>query len=180
MELRHARGRIGDVAEHDRLRRTGLLAGGDDFIDARDLCPPDPLDTVGTFLHDSARAHGDVGIEVERLDFRYIPVEVEPVEAPYFVGTVVGAEARSDAAVVDHLVETVGAVDGRVHGTDVLAGRLFAVLAEHRLMHDAAVDVIAIEPEPVHLAALLDVDLADDRYVVLRLAGDDAGIATDA
>ena len=39
---------------------------------------------------------------------------VEPVEAPHLVRAVVRAEPRADAAVVDHLVEAVGAVHGRV------------------------------------------------------------------
>ena len=55
------------------------------------------------------------------------------VEAPHLVGTVVGAVARADAAVVDHLVEAVGAVDGGLDGTDLLARGRLAVHAGHRL-----------------------------------------------
>ena len=63
-------------------------------------------------------------------------VVVEPVEAADLVRAVVRAEPRADAAVVDHLVEPVGAVRRREHRAHVLAGRVLAVLAQHRLVHD--------------------------------------------
>ena len=46
---------------------------------------------------------------------------------------------------------------------------------------DSAVpDDVAVDAQPVHLAAGGDLLLADDRNVVLGLAGDDAGVAADA
>ena len=40
--------------------------------------------------------------------------------------------------------------------------------------------VIAIDPNPVHRPAMGDLQFADNRDVVLRLAGDDTGAATSA
>ena len=62
---------------------------------------------------------------------------VEPVEAAHLVRAVVGAVARADAAVVDLLVEALGAVHRGQHRADGLAGRVLAVLAHHRLVHAA-------------------------------------------
>ena len=39
---------------------------------------------------------------------------------------------------------------------------------------------VAVDPDPVHLAPLRDLDLADDRHVVLALAGGHARVAADA
>src|SRR5439155_19193036 len=86
---------------------------------------------------------------------------VEPVEVAHLVGAVVGAITRADAAVVDLPVEPVGRVIGGVHGTDRLAGRVAALLAQHRRHHRAdrpppplfATRVIALDPHPAHLPA---------------------------
>jgi len=40
--------------------------------------------------------------------------------------------------------------------------------------------VVAVDPDPVHLSSDQDLLRADDRYVVLGLAGDDTGTAADA
>ena len=40
--------------------------------------------------------------------------------------------------------------------------------------------IVAVDADPVHLAPAAHLVLADDRDVVLRLAGDDAGVAADA
>src|SRR5215204_4733679 len=66
LELRHAARFIVQVAEHDRLRRTGLLAGGLDLaiadaaalLFALDLRLVDPLHAVGALLHHAAAADG--------------------------------------------------------------------------------------------------------------------------
>ena len=55
------------------------------------------------------------------------------VEAAHLVGTVVGAEPRADAAVVDHDVQALLVVHRGADGTDDLARRLLAVLAQHGL-----------------------------------------------
>ena len=54
---------------------------------------------------------------------------VEEVEAADLVRAVVAAVAGADAAVVDHLVQALVAVDGGVHRADVLARRVLAVHA---------------------------------------------------
>ena len=51
---------------------------------------------------------------------------------------------------------------------------------ERRLDRAALADVVAVDAQPVHLALAQHVLLAHDRHVVLRLAGDHAGVAADA
>ena len=117
-----------------------------------------------------------------------MPVQV--VEAADLVRAVVRAVARADAAVVRHLVEALGPVRRGVDRADVLARRLFAVHARERLVDGERVfgggvqlrvlDPVAVDAEPVHLAAAPDFELADDRHVVLGHAGDDARVAARA
>ena len=63
---------------------------------------------------------------------------IEPVEAADLVRAVVGTVSRAHAAVVNLLVQSFLAVHGRQHRADVLAGRVVAVVAEHRLMQGRA------------------------------------------
>src|ERR1700710_2987958 len=101
-----------------------------------DLGLADALHAKRAFLHDAPLADRDIGIVDELLEGVLVMVEIEPVETPDLVGAIVRAEPRPDAAVVDHLVETVFAVHGRIDGADVFARRALAVLAEHRLNGD--------------------------------------------
>ncbi len=75
-------------------------------------------------------------------------------------------------------------VHGGVHRADDLAGRVLAMHARHRLERDIGLvgrsRIVAVDAQPVHLAAGEHLVLADDRHVVFRLAGDDAGLAADA
>ena len=125
---------------------------------ARISASPNALHAVRALLHHPARAHGDVGVVHHRHGWPSRLVIVEEVEAPDLVRAVVRAEPRADAAVVDHLVQPVVAVDRRVDRADVLAGRLLAVLAEHRLDEHPRVvggsDEVAVDPQPVHLRGL--------------------------
>ncbi len=117
---------------------------------------------------------------------------VEVVESTHLVRAVVGAVAGADAAVVDHCVEAVRGVHGRRDGTHLLARCVLALLTGHRLHRDGCrlIGVVSlgrlleaevpVDPEPVHLASAEDLVLADDRDVVLGLAGDHAGRATGA
>ena len=103
----------------------------------------------------------------------------------HLVGTVVRAVARPDAPVVDHHVEALAVVNGRGHGADLLARRILALHAWHRLEHDFRIarglaGEVPIDPQPMHLAVSRDLVLADNRHVVLALAGDHAGVAADA
>ena len=72
-----------------------------------------------------------------------------------------------------------------VNRADHLAGRVLAMHAGHRLEVAARGSsgspvVVAVDAQPMHLASARDLILARHRDVVLRLAGDDAGIAADA
>src|SRR4051812_40420764 len=73
---------------------------------------------------------------------------------------------------------------GGVNRTSHLAGRLFAMHAGHRLEEARWIvelaGEIAIDTQPLHLAAPPDLILADDRDIVFRIAGSDTGIAADA
>ena len=89
-----------------------------------------------------------------------------------------------DAAVVDHVVQALGAVRGGGDGADELARRVLAVHAGDRLVKRARVGrvplEVAVHADPVHGVAARDLVLSDDGDVVLRLAGHDAGVAAGA
>src|SRR5207245_11235393 len=100
------------VAEHDRVRRARLLAGGHHLAVAH--APPgllgvdpradDPLHAVGALLHHAAAPHRHLGA-VEELEAVDVPARVlEAVEAPDLVGTGVRGVAGADAAGADHRV----------------------------------------------------------------------------
>src|SRR6185437_776245 len=134
-------------------------------------------------LHHPAATHGHIRIPRPRRSWLLIGV-AKKVEPANLVGAVVRTEPRADAAVVDHQVQALGIMVCRHDGTDQLAGRLFAVHAKHRLEElvgivDAAI-VVEVYPEPRHLSFPGHLVLADGRYVVFRLTGDDTGIAADA
>src|ERR1700682_1974537 len=193
VQLAHARGGIVQVPEDDGVGGAGLLAGRQHLavadapllharLDARAL---DALHAVGALLHDAAGAHRDVGIEDHLLGVAVVGGIAEKIEPPHLVWAVVGAVARAHAAVVDHLVEALVAVDGGVDGADVLAGSALAVHAHKRLEDHAGVggivaDEIAVDAQPVHLAAAPDALLADDGNIVLRLARHHARAAAGA
>ena len=93
-------------------------------------------------------------------------------------------------------------MNGGAHGTDLLAGRVFALLArnwleesvgivERRLIFGGIasgfaagsrerVRIIAINANPVHFASPHHLFFAHYRDVVFRLASDDAGVAAVA
>ena len=117
----------------------------------------------------------------------------EEIEPPHLVRAVVRAIPRADAAVVDHVVEPLGAVHRRADGTDQFARSVLALHAGDGLEESAdcvrssrglfvgdRLFVVAIDADPVHFAAAHHLLFADDRDVVLRLAGDDARVAADA
>jgi hypothetical protein len=185
---------VGQVAEHDRLGRAGALAGRDDLAVADaaalvvgvDAGAGDALRAVGALLHHAAAAHGDVGV-VRQRQLGGVGRELgvlQVVEAAHLVGAVVGAVAGADAAVVDHHVQALAVVDRRGDRADRLARRLLAVLAGHRHVEEVGVvepaAVVGVDADPVHLAPDQHLVLADDRDVVLGLAGGDAGVAAGA
>src|SRR3954449_11030664 len=73
---------------------------------------------------------------------------------------------------------------GGVNRASHLARRLFAMHAGHRLEEALRIvklaGEIAIDTQPLHLAATRDLILADDSDIVFRIAGSDTGIAADA
>ena len=132
----HAAVRIVKIAEHDRLRRAGLLACGLDRPVGQRLPQTarfylvlfDPLHTERTLLHDAARADHDVRVEDEVLKPILVRV-VEPVEPPHFVRAVVAAVPGADAPVVRLLVQPFVTVRGGKHRADRFTRRVRAVLA---------------------------------------------------
>src|SRR5262249_7556524 len=133
---RHRAPRLVAVAEDDRLGRAGLLAGGHHLAltqrpvlaPGSDLGAADTLAAAWALLHRAAGPHRDFGVPAHREPSVGAGI-VEEVEASHLVGAVVRAEARADAAVVDHQVEAVGIVDCRLDRADHLARRLLAMHA---------------------------------------------------
>src|SRR5204862_6822011 len=110
---RHAAARVVEIAKHDRVRRTRLLARRLNLAVADrpivlyrfDSRAVDPLHAVRALLHHAAAADADVGI-ASKLQARRVPVLVEEkIESPYLVRAVVRAVPRPDTAVVHHVVQ---------------------------------------------------------------------------
>ncbi len=158
----------------------------------------DALHAIGALFHHAAAAHGDFRI-TQKLELRCLPIlEAQEVEAAHFVRTVVRAVARSDTAVIDHVVQAFGAVHRGSHRADLLAGGVLTLLAGNRLEKRWGIEkrlivagrivrrrpnrlfVIAVDTDPVHFAAAHHLILADHGDVVLRLAGDHASVAAIA
>src|SRR5262249_46201778 len=132
LQPRHAAVPVGQVAEDDGPGGARRPAGREHLAVAhRSVFPPGPdllwanaLHAVGAFFHHAAAADRHLGIAHQAQAFRGEVGIPEEVEAADLVGAVVRAVARADAAVVDHVVETVAAVHRRAYGTDDLAGRV--------------------------------------------------------
>src|SRR5258708_19337683 len=149
------------------------------------------LNTQAALFHDTAGADDQIGVQYHggqrafdvEIEFRIFGVVV-PVEAAHLIRTVVGAVTRSNAAVIDLLIEPLGTGGGRQHRTNRFAGSVLTVLAHHGLMHADRVffraAVVTIDAQPVHDANALHLVLADDGNVVFRLTGDHAGRASCA
>ena len=152
--------RIGDIAEHDRIIRTSLLASDLERSDRRfagrcwarfhkagDLGLLDTLDAERAFFHDAAHTNSDVRIFChleavchaffgKRTPIKFVDralVVVEIVKAANFPWAVIRAIAGADATIVGHEIETILAVHGRIHGTNGFARGVFAMLAHHSL-----------------------------------------------
>src|ERR1035437_5139217 len=192
-QLRDFRRRVVDVAEDERFGWAHLLARRHDLAiaDASVLLfrvhsgAVHALDAVVALLHDAALTNRLVRVREESEDGEVLVlVVVVEVESPDLVRAVVRAVPGPDAAVVGHLVDAFLAVGGRQDGADDFAGRLLAVHAHDRLVVRGRVLgrtlVVAVNPDPVHLAAAADLVLADGRDVVLGLAGDDGRVAARA
>ena len=185
---------VGQIAEADRPRRTGRLAGGDDLavVDRAVVLfggaarAADALDAIGALLHDAAPAHRDVGIEhgfddVGAVAGIFLAVGItEEIEATHFVGAIRLAEPRADAAIVDLDVQSLAVMHRGRDRAHRLARRMLAMHAGHRREAWPAVDDIIVDAQPMHVAADRDLVRPDDRHIIFRLAGDDAGVAADA
>ena len=184
--------RIIDIAEDNRLGRARLLARGLQFaVPYLLLCPfriyavlIDALDTISTLLHDAAASHRHVGITHHLVLRRFPILEEQEVKAPHLVRTVIRAVPRAHAAVVNHVVQALGAVHGGTDRTNQLTRRVLALHAGYRLKECSRIRpialVVGIDAQPVHMPAPHHLLLADDWNVVLGLAGDDAVVASDA
>src|SRR5690606_8369939 len=187
------------VAKDDRLGRARLLARGHDFaivdlaaillgVDSGFI---DALDAVGALLHPAAGADGDVGV-LQHAQNRHVVYTLGPVQevvAAHLVPAVVAAVPGADTAVVDHLFDALLAVYGGRDRTDRLAGRVFALHAGQRLEADRRIGgvqavsvahIVAVDADPVHLASVLHLFLADGRNIVFGLTRRDAGVAAGA
>src|SRR5207253_1999862 len=99
---------------------------------------------ISAFLYHATAADRDVRVQAEPLatTLRGVAGILKEIKAPHFVGAIVRAIARADAAVVHHVIEPVVAVDRSVDRADQLARRILALLAGHRLeLHGRRVDV---------------------------------------
>ena len=144
----------------------------------------EPLHAVGALLHDAAGADRDVGVLGHPDELGGVLRVVEEVEAPDLVGAVVRAVAGADAPVVDHHVQALAVVHGGRDRAHLLARRVLALHAGHRLEHRPRLrrlaGEVAVDPEPGHLAAAAHLVAADDRHVVLALARHRARVAAGA
>src|SRR5579875_530119 len=196
-----------NIAESDGLGRTSLLAGRQhlsisqiavlnfSLLSSR----VDALNAVHAFLHHTAPAHRNIRIENQLL-YLIGPTEevvieviivVEEVKSAHLIGAVVGAIAGSNAAVIDHLVDTLYAMLRRPYRAHIFARRLFTLHARYRLEVDAWVVckrleivglrlVVGIHPNPVHMPPPHNLRFSNHGNVVLRLTGHHADAATNA
>ena len=139
--LRDSRLWVPNVAKHDRLSRTALLARRNDLsvTDVATFFERSPIFRItnalhakGTLLHDAIRADGNVWVPLPGHRLRHIFVRVPiPVEDPNLIGAVVGTVSRADTTVVDLRVHTLWRVVRRKDRADRLARRIPTVLADH-------------------------------------------------
>src|SRR6185312_13317638 len=181
-----------EIAEGDGLSGADGLAGRDDLAigDApAQLLGFDPatlnaLHAIRAFFHHTPLAHRDIGVLEGFEGFRGFIRILEEIEAPHFIWAVVRAEARADTTVVDLQVQALGVVCRGLHRAYQLAGSSLTVYAGHWLEvgieTPTVLAVVAVDADPVHLPPTVDFLLADHWNVILRLAGDGAGVAADA
>src|ERR1019366_8339453 len=168
-----------EIAKNDGPGRADRLACRDDVpVDQAliaffgfDPRVGDALHAVRALFHHTAHAHRHLRIALRLEAFRVLVGVLEKIKAAHLVGTVVRAKPRADAAVIHLQIQSLRIVDRRFDRANGLAGHPLEVGA--RLLGRAL--VVAIDADPVHFAPAPHFGLADDRYVVLRLAGDRAG-----
>src|SRR4051794_19775091 len=191
-QARHLRVGIVDVAEGNRHGRARALTSGHDITVAKwtivlvrgDMRCLNTLRTIRALFHHAARAHSHVGIVRCLLRrFRWVAIVIE-IEAPHLVRTIARAGSGADAPVIDHLVDAFRTMRRGMNRASHLAWLVLTVHAWHRLKEASRRLVLAClitcDPQPVHLAADLDLSLTDHRHFVLCGASYDAGVAADA
>ena len=119
-------------------------------------------------------------------------VVIEEIKPADLIRTVVGTITCSNATVVGHDIQALLVMHGGVDGANTFTRSILAMLAEHRLVHHlrvvhliflrqlAIAAEVTIDAQPVHLAVFVNLILADDRDVILALAGQHAGVAAHA
>src|SRR5205823_5582296 len=103
-ESRDAAVRVVKIAKDNCVGGTGLCTGRCDVAVAKgaavtlgvELARLDPLDAKRALLHHAGAADGDIGVEL--FAKRRRPAVSRPIEPAHFVGAVVRAEPRPDAA----------------------------------------------------------------------------------
>ena len=187
------------AARIDPTRANPLVLGGN-------LRLLNALRAERALLHDASHTHGDFWVELHlghvsrtilevvlrlghqdaALAYRIAALVIKEVESTHLVRAVVAAVARTDAAVVDHVVQAIHVMDGGCHRAHLLARCVLAVHARHRLhavrirLRCSATLEVPVNTNPVHLATASHLILTNDRNVVLCLACHHAGTATSA
>src|SRR6185437_3621930 len=192
LALRYLDVGVVQIAEDDRVRRAGLLAGGDDlavldravFLVRRDLGLLDALHAVRALLHDATRADRDIRVAHE-LEALGVEVRVEQeVEPSHLVHAVVLAVARADAAVVNHHVQPLGRMHCRAYRANLFAACVLALLAHHGLeVRTRGMQIafeVGVDADPLHVAVDLHLRAPNHGNVVLRVAAHDTGVTADA
>src|SRR5579862_4344157 len=182
--------RIVQIAKDHRFRRAGLHASRIElavfqialFALRLNLRGANALHAESALFHDAHAAHGNVGIQLQVQ--RLIPLRVIEIEETYRVRTGVGAEARTDATVVDLRVQSFRRVIAGEGGTHRLAGRVVALLAKDGLKADARVREfafpIALHANPVLGASARGLIGAGGGDIILGMAGDYTRFAAGA
>src|SRR5437868_4822896 len=91
------------------------------------------LNTVRAFLHDPATSYGHVRVVLQTHTLGcVIRIGIE-IEAPHFIRTVIGAEAGAYAALINHIVEPVRAMNCGLGRANIFTRSQLAMHAEDRL-----------------------------------------------
>jgi hypothetical protein len=102
----------------------------------------DSLDAESAFFHDPGFAHGYIRVQLKGE--RLFPNRIVEVEETGIIGARIRAISGSNAPVVHLSVQTLFGVMTGVGGTDRLAWRMFALLAQDRPELDACIREFAL------------------------------------
>ena len=140
------------------------------------------MHTERALFHDALGA--DRNIRIQILSVGVFEIAFPEVEEPRMIRAIVGAVARSNAAVIHLNVQALLVVVRGVHRAHRFTGGIVAVLAEHwqeaRLYIGIFAFPIALNPNPIHRPLLQDDVFQVERDVIFRMASNDASLATGA